>query len=271
MSRILVVDDQEEIRMVLRTIFESGGHEVATCPNGVEALAQAEAHVPDAVVTDGMMPLMDGFMLRRHCALEPNLRHVPFIMYTATSADANAEAVARSLGFRRFLIKPQSPEMLLSAVEEVLTPVDAGAWHGMGGPRPGGLPSEVASASFCPGSLAQEMEVLRRYNETLFQALNARMSELEREISERRQVEEQIRCLNSELEERVGQRTAELERVNRELQARAEELALFNRAMMGREQRVIELKEEVNRLCRELARPPVYPAIWDHPGTDEDR
>jgi chromosome segregation ATPase len=106
------------------------------------------------------------------------------------------------------------------------------------------------------------MEVLRQYNETLFQSLTARMQELEREIGERRHAEDQVRRLNAELEERVRQRTVELEKVNRELKARAEELASFNRAMMGREQRVIELKEEVNRLSLELGRPPVYPPIW---------
>lgn len=267
MSRILVVDDQEEIRMVLRAILEAGGHEVTMCTNGVEALEQAERQVPDAVVTDGLMPLMDGFMLRRRCASEPALKHVPFIMYTATSADTNAEAVARSLGFRRFLIKPQPPEVLLGAVEEVLTPPTTGSWHGVGEPRPDGLAGSGSPAGSSSGSLTQEMEVLRRYNETLFQALSARMNELELEIAERRRIEDQIRNLNAELEARVSERTAELERANRELQARAEELAVFNRSMMGREERVIELKEEVNRLCRELGRPPDYPPIWDHPGT----
>ena len=84
-----------------------------------------------------------------------------------------------------------------------------------------------------------------------------------RDITDRKRREEEIQRLNAELEERVQRRTAELEQANFFLKNRTEELDAFNRAMLGRESRVIELKEEVNRLCAELNRPPAYPPVWE--------
>lgn len=72
----------------------------------------------------------------------------------------------------------------------------------------------------------------------------------------------EIRKLNEELEQRVHERTLELEQVNLKLKARTDELEAFNKAMTGREKRMIELKEEVNRLCSELGRQPTYPPVW---------
>lgn len=72
----------------------------------------------------------------------------------------------------------------------------------------------------------------------------------------------EIRKLNEELEQRVHERTLELEQANLKLKARTDELEAFNKAMTGREKRMIELKEEVNRLCSELGRLPPYPPVW---------
>jgi PAS domain S-box-containing protein len=85
------------------------------------------------------------------------------------------------------------------------------------------------------------------------------------DVSELERAEAELRELNAGLERRVLERTAELARVNASLQARSEEVEAFNRLMLGREHRVIEMKEEVNRLCVELGRPPVYEPVWSPP------
>ena len=75
-------------------------------------------------------------------------------------------------------------------------------------------------------------------------------------------IEQEIRSFNAELEARVRERTADLARANSSLQSRTRELELFNKAMIGREKRVIELKEEVNQYCALMNQPPVYPPVW---------
>jgi PAS domain S-box-containing protein len=82
------------------------------------------------------------------------------------------------------------------------------------------------------------------------------------DVTELARVESQIRELNASLERRVLERTAEVEQSSRALRVRTEELEAFNRAMIGREKRVIELKEEVNQLCARLHLPSAYEPVW---------
>jgi PAS domain S-box-containing protein len=82
------------------------------------------------------------------------------------------------------------------------------------------------------------------------------------DVTELEHAESMIRELNAGLELRVLERTEELGKLNQVLQARSDELASFNRAMIGREKRVIELKEEVNQLCARLKLPLAYAPVW---------
>ncbi|MCB0135926.1 MAG: response regulator, partial [Caldilineaceae bacterium] len=71
MKTILVVDDNETQRYLSRTILQAVGYEVITAENGAEALEAARSSPPDLIISDVLMPVMDGFMFRRACRAEP--------------------------------------------------------------------------------------------------------------------------------------------------------------------------------------------------------
>src|SRR5512138_1229289 len=120
MSRILVVDDNDENRYLLEVLLRGSGHEVATARNGVEGLSSARANPPDVVITDIMMPVMDGFSLCLAWKKDERLRDIPFIVYTATYTERKDEELAYRLGADRFVIKPQEPASLLAIVRDGL-------------------------------------------------------------------------------------------------------------------------------------------------------
>lgn len=83
MHSILLVDDEPEILAAWRLILENEGYEVGCASNGMEAVACAVAVVPDLVITDWMMPLMDGAELCRRLKTMPQFAHVPILVHTA--------------------------------------------------------------------------------------------------------------------------------------------------------------------------------------------
>ena len=82
MSRILVVDDEPDLRFILRRIFEKAGHEVADAGHGAEALEFVRESPPELVVTDMMMPVMDGRELIRRLRADPATAHIPILAVT---------------------------------------------------------------------------------------------------------------------------------------------------------------------------------------------
>ena len=120
MKRILVVDDILENRYVLEATLLADGYDVVSATNGVEALAIARSQPPDLVISDVLMPVMDGFALCRQWQREETLRKIPFVFYTATYTDARDGQLAKDLGACRFVIKPQEPHELFEIIRSVL-------------------------------------------------------------------------------------------------------------------------------------------------------
>ncbi len=120
MKRVLVVDDQAENLYLLRALLEGHGYAVDSACNGAEALALARKQPPDVVVSDLMMPVLDGYMLLREWKADPGLLSIPFIVYTATYTDAQDERLALDLGADAFLLKPTEPEVLIARLTEIL-------------------------------------------------------------------------------------------------------------------------------------------------------
>jgi PAS domain S-box-containing protein len=116
--KILVVDDNSKNLYMLEVLLKGAGYEVVTAKNGIEALEKLHASQFDGIVSDILMPLMDGFRLIRECKKDPVLRQIPFIFYTATYTEKKDEEFGLSLGAIRYIIKPAEPEELRRQIHE---------------------------------------------------------------------------------------------------------------------------------------------------------
>jgi len=175
-KRVLVVDDHTENLYFLQALLGSQGLEVLTASNGAQALEMARKAPPHLVVSDILMPVMDGYTLCREWMADIGLCHIPFIFYTATYTDARDRQLGYELGAEAYLTKPSEPEDFLAAVLPILAR----------DPQPG---------AGCRPSTPPE-STLTRYSEALVRRLEDKMAELEEanrrlkeEIAERERVE----------------------------------------------------------------------------------
>ena len=125
--KILIVDDKEENLYLLETLLKGSGYEVVTAKDGVEALEKLKKNSIDIIISDILMPQMDGFQLCRECKKDDSIKRIPFIFYTATYTDEKDEEFALSLGAEKFIVKPQEPEVFLKILKEVIEAHKKGA------------------------------------------------------------------------------------------------------------------------------------------------
>lgn len=114
--RILIVDDIEENRYMLRSLLVGHGFEVDEAVDGLQALERARSRPPDVVVSDLLMPELDGFALCRAWVADGGLRRIPFIVYTATFTDDRDRQLALDIGASEFIVKPAEGEALVAAI-----------------------------------------------------------------------------------------------------------------------------------------------------------
>jgi putative two-component system response regulator len=115
---ILIVDDNTNNLYLLEVLFKSEGYLVTTARNGIDALEKLRDIQFDGIISDVLMPIMDGFRLIRECKKDPKLRQIPFIFYTATYTEKQDEEFGLSIGALRYIIKPAIPEDLVRQVRE---------------------------------------------------------------------------------------------------------------------------------------------------------
>ena len=181
-NKVLIVDDKLENLYLLEMILKGNGYLVIQAINGVEALIIARKEIPDLIISDILMPVMDGFNLCREIKKDKRLCAIPFIFYTATYTDPKDEEFALSLGADRFLLKPQDPDDLFAIVETVMKE------------------SEGKNIQSNEETQKAEIVVLKEYNEALVRKLEDKM--LQTEKSERELRENNI-LLRKEIKERI--------------------------------------------------------------------
>jgi two-component system response regulator VicR len=118
MKRILLVDDDFAVLEITKSVLEQEGFAVATATNGEDALAMAISEPPDMVVTDFMMPIMNGAELARRMRSLPSLAAIPIIMVSATTAPDVGLGIA-------FLPKPVTIDGLLGVIRRLLPDYDS--------------------------------------------------------------------------------------------------------------------------------------------------
>jgi len=120
MSTILIVDTRPTDRQLYITLLGSFGHTMLEASDGVEALELARAELPDLVITDIVMPNMDGFTLARRLRAEPLLAGVPVIFQTNHYLESEVRKLATASGIQHILGKPAEPQEILHTVHEAL-------------------------------------------------------------------------------------------------------------------------------------------------------
>jgi PleD family two-component response regulator len=146
---VLVVDDDAVLREIIGTNLELGGFNVLSAPDGPSALALLDDRLPDVVVLDVVMPLMDGYAtlgrIRRHATAS----HVPVIVLTGGGTDTTEPVKSLEAGADDFIAKPFSPQEMLARVRAKV--------------RRANVDSSLQPLTRLPGNIAIEHEVRRRF------------------------------------------------------------------------------------------------------------
>ena len=356
--KLLIAEDDEDSRVYLERALTAEGYQVKTAINGADALAAAREEQPELIVSDIMMPQMDGFELCRNLKADDELKNIPFIFYTATYLDSDSRELGLSLGASRYLEKPMELPAFLVNLSEVLKEHELGKFPIHEAPLKGDDEIKGMYQNTLSRKLEKKVRELEQANQALresevkYRRLVENLSEeyffyshgtdgvftylspsitnvlgyspeeylkhyegfytdnpinkianesTERSIRGERQPTYEVevnhmdgskRCLevnetpifNKEgevtavegiahditeklkaevelekhrehLEELVEERTMDLNK-------KTEELTAFNVTMIDREMRIIELKEEVNRLATMMGNELPYPKVW---------
>src|SRR5688572_684931 len=120
MATILVADDNRANREALAALLEVAGHDVVRAADGREALERAREAKPELVISDVLMPMMDGYELARRLKAEPATAGSAIIFYTAYFGGHDAQALAQAHGVGRVLVKPSENAEILRQVDAAL-------------------------------------------------------------------------------------------------------------------------------------------------------
>ncbi|MCH7764360.1 MAG: PAS domain S-box protein, partial [Candidatus Marinimicrobia bacterium] len=172
--KILIVDDKEENLYLLDSLLKGCGYEVVSAVNGFDALEKLRSDNFNMIISDILMPVMDGYSLLKKVRADNKIKDIPFVFYTATYTDGQDEELALDLGVDKYIRKPIEPEEFINIIKGVIIDAEKGKKRP---PTP---------------TLKDEKEVLKLYSERLVKKLEKKMLDLEEEVAERKSLEEKL-------------------------------------------------------------------------------
>jgi len=245
---VLIVEDSIVARKLLHYTFEHYGCTVIEAQDGQEGLDLASRHKPDVIISDALMPRMDGFQLLRALKTDPDLKSIPFIFYSSAYTGDRETELALTLGAEAFVSKPTEPEQLWEITCGIMGAFDARLGKPVHAKEESNEQYLREYSLIVASKLAEkvkeleealtlrtqaeetlhlkaaelEQEVVER--QTAQENLQEQTLLLEKEVEERRKAQEELEKLNEKLELRVQERTAELNERNAEIEQAYEDL-----------------------------------------------
>jgi CheY-like chemotaxis protein len=119
MKKILIAEDERDIRDLIAFTLRFAGYEVLTANNGEEAVQMTQKELPDLVLTDVRMPKMTGYEACRLIKADPNTKHIPVVFLSAKGQEAEVQN-GMAAGADEYLLKPFAPDQLTRKVAEIL-------------------------------------------------------------------------------------------------------------------------------------------------------
>ncbi len=120
MAKILVAEDERDIRDLIGFTLRFAGHEVVTATNGEEAVQAALQEIPDLILMDVRMPRMTGYEACQKMKAEPSIQHIPVVFLSAKGQESEIRSGLEA-GADEYLLKPFAPDELVQRVRELLT------------------------------------------------------------------------------------------------------------------------------------------------------
>jgi PAS domain S-box-containing protein len=183
--KILIVDDNADNRKLLRMIFEKNGyHDITEARDGLEGIEKARSILPDFIISDALMPRMDGFQFLWALKMDERLRDRPFVFHSTVYTGLREEELALRLGAEAFITRPKEPDDFWREMAAILEGIESGSRK----PPP-------------QEKLAEEREYLRRYSEVVAGKLEEKVRELEETLACRREMEEELQKLSLAVEQ----------------------------------------------------------------------
>ncbi|MBA4386996.1 MAG: two-component system response regulator [Verrucomicrobia bacterium] len=118
-KKILVVEDEPQIRLGLKMRLERNGYEIVEAEDGVAGLSMARTEKPDLIILDIMLPKMDGYQMARMLKFDEKFKSIPIVMLTARSQQTDRDT-GQAVGADAYLTKPFKSEELLAAIAKLL-------------------------------------------------------------------------------------------------------------------------------------------------------
>jgi len=172
--KVLIVDDNLDSLYLLDTLLTKSGYITIKAEDGIEALEKLKKNKVDAIISDVLMPKMDGFQLCRECKKNEKFKSVPFLIYTATYRRKQDEEFALRIGAERFVVKPQEPKNLLKIIGDVISK------------------NKRKKPGLCIKGDVKEELYLAEHNRRMIKKLEDKVKCLNREISSRKKTEDEL-------------------------------------------------------------------------------